>query len=69
MTYADVGHETWCAEEKNGSDAGMRPVEVHLTRPIVVSALWNLSGSDLTRGGWSGAARLVCIWWLSACAG
>ena len=39
VTYADVGRETWRVEEKNGSDAGLRPVEVHLTRPIVVWAL------------------------------
>jgi hypothetical protein len=39
VTYADVGRETWRAEEKKGSDAGLRPVEVHLTRLITVWVL------------------------------
>jgi hypothetical protein len=64
VTYANVGCETWRAEVKKGSDAGLRPVEVHLTRPITVWALWNLFGSDLMCGGWSGATCSVCAWWL-----
>jgi hypothetical protein len=39
VTYADVGRETWRAEEKKGSDAGLRPVEVHLTCLIMVWVL------------------------------
>jgi hypothetical protein len=32
--YADIGRETWRAEEKRGSDAVVCPVVVDLTRPF-----------------------------------
>jgi hypothetical protein len=35
VTYADIGHETWRAEENKGSDDGLHPVRLDLTCPIV----------------------------------